>query len=95
MPQLILVGGGLFATHNCNLNVGSGYRVMKNPAPPLTGGPNGPFFEHSRVGPADFTEGMSNTCAVTETVRSTASSTYANDPLGVFLVKGDNSTTGP
>ncbi len=38
---------------------------------------------------------MSNTAAVTETVRSTATSTYANDPLGVFLVTGNNSTTGP
>ena len=38
---------------------------------------------------------MSNTAAVTETVRSTSSSTYATDPLGVFLVTGNNSTTGP
>ena len=95
VPQLISVGGGLFATHNYNLNVGSAYPVVQNPAPPLTGVPNGPFFENSRVGPADFTDGMSNTAAAAETVRSTASSTYANDPLGVFLVTGNNSTTGP
>ena len=38
---------------------------------------------------------MSNTVAVTETVRSTATSTYATDPLGVFLVTGNNTTTGP
>ncbi len=54
-----------------------------------------PFFENSRIGPASFTDGMSNTAAVTETVRSTSSSTYATDPLGVFLVTGNNSTTGP
>ena len=45
--------------------------------------------------PASFTDGMSNTAAVSETIRSTPSSTYATDPLGVFLVTGNNSTTGP
>jgi prepilin-type N-terminal cleavage/methylation domain-containing protein/prepilin-type processing-associated H-X9-DG protein len=94
-PDLITVGGVQFATHNYNLNVGSGYPVVQIPVAPLTGSPNGPFFENSRVGPAHFTDGMSNTTAVTETVRSTQSSTYANDPLGVFLVTGNNSTTGP
>ena len=84
-----------FATHNYDLNVGSGYPVVQNPIPPLSGTPNGPFFENSRIGPAAFTDGMSNTAAVTETVRSTSTSTYANDPLGVFLVTGNNSTTGP
>jgi prepilin-type N-terminal cleavage/methylation domain-containing protein len=94
-PELITVGGGQFATHNYNLNVGSGYPAVQTPVPPLTGTPNGPFFENSRVGPEGFTDGLSNTAASTDTVRSTASSTYANDPLGVFLVTGNNSTTGP
>jgi len=94
-PMLITVGGAQFATHNYNLNVGACYSVVQNPAPPLTGVPNGPFFENSRVGPADFTDGMSNTTAVTETVRSTATSTYANDPLGVFLITGNNASSGP
>jgi prepilin-type N-terminal cleavage/methylation domain-containing protein len=94
-PLLITVSGVQFATHNYNLNVGSGYPVLETPAPPLTGSPNGPFYENSRVGPADFTDGLSNTAAAAETVRSTAISTYANDPLGVFLVTGNNSTTGP
>jgi prepilin-type N-terminal cleavage/methylation domain-containing protein/prepilin-type processing-associated H-X9-DG protein len=93
--QLITVSGEPFATHNYNLNTGSGYSVVQTPVAPLTGIPNGPFFENSRVGPADFIDGMSNTAAVTETVRSTATSTYATDPLGVFLVTGNNSTTGP
>jgi prepilin-type processing-associated H-X9-DG protein len=90
-----VVGGEPFATHNYNLNTGSGYSVVQNPGPGLTGTPNGPFFENSRIGPANFTDGMSNTVAITETVRSTASSTYANDPLGVFLVTGNNATSGP
>jgi prepilin-type N-terminal cleavage/methylation domain-containing protein/prepilin-type processing-associated H-X9-DG protein len=93
--ELITVGGGQFATHNYNVNVGSAYPVVQTPAPPLTGVPNGPFFENSRVGPESITDGLSNTTAVTETVRSTSSSTYASDPLGVFLVTGDNKTTGP
>ena len=38
---------------------------------------------------------MSNTVAVSETVRSVPDATYASNPLGVFLVTGDNGTTGP
>jgi len=94
-PTLITVAGAQFATHNYDLNVGSAYPVLQNPVAPLTGTPNGPFFENARIGPADFTDGMSNTAAVSDTIRSTASSTYANDPLGVFLVTGNNNTTGP
>jgi prepilin-type processing-associated H-X9-DG protein len=96
--MLITVGGAQFATHNYNVNAGSAYQqVVQTPLPPLTGMPNGPFYENSKVGPAAFTDGMSNTTAVTETIRSTSTSTstYANDPLGVFLVTGNNSTTGP
>jgi prepilin-type N-terminal cleavage/methylation domain-containing protein/prepilin-type processing-associated H-X9-DG protein len=92
---LIKVGTAQFATHNYNVNSGSTYPVVQAPVAPLFGSPNGPFFENSRVGPADFLDGLSNTVAVTETVRSTPTSTYANDPLGVFLITGNNSTTGP
>ncbi len=92
---LITLSGVQFATHNYDLNTGNTYSVVQNPLPPLYGVPNGPFFENSRMTPASFTDGMSNTVAVTETVRSTPTSTYANDPLGVFLVTGNNSTTGP
>jgi prepilin-type processing-associated H-X9-DG protein len=98
---LITVSGNPFATHNYNMNVGWDYPVCANisaanmPSPAFNGNPNGPFFENSRVGPADFTDGMSGTVAISETVRSQASSTYATDPLNVFLITGDNSTTGP
>ena len=94
-PELILVGGSLFATHNYDLNVGSGYPALQNPIAPLVGSANGPFFENARMSPALFTDGMSNTAAVSEIVRSTSSSTYATDPLNVFLVTGNNTTTGP
>ncbi len=94
-PVLITLSGVQFATHNYNLNTGNTYPVVQNPLTPLFGTPNGPFFENSRMTPASFTDGLSNTVAVTETVRSTPTSTYANDPLGVFLITGNNSTTGP
>ena len=94
-PELITVSGVQFATHNYNLNVGSAYSVLQNPLTPLVGAANGPFFENSNVSPAAFTDGMSNTAAVSETIRSTSSSTYLTDPVGVFLVTGNNSTTGP
>jgi prepilin-type processing-associated H-X9-DG protein len=46
------------------------------------------------VNPAEFTDGLSNTVAVAETIRSTPSSTFATDPTRVFLVTGDNKTSG-
>ena len=94
-PVLITLTGVQFATHNYDLNTGNTYSVVQNPLPPLVGLPNGPFFENSKISPASFTDGMSNTVAITETARSTPTSTYANDPLGVFLITGNNSTTGP
>ena len=93
--MLVKVAGTLNATHNYTVNTGSAYPVVQYPVTPLTGSPNGPFFENSRVSPASFTDGMSNTAAVTETVRSMPGSTYATNPLNVFLVTGDNATTGP
>ena len=94
-PVLINVGGPLFATHNYDLSTGSGYPVVQRPISPLSGQPNGIFFENARIGPASITDGLSNTVGITETIRSQASDTYANNPLGVFLVTGNNSTTGP
>ena len=94
-PELITLSGVQFATHNYPLNTGSGYSVLQNPLTPLVGAANGPFFENSRMTPASFTDGMSNTAAVSETVRSGPTSTYLTDPLNVFLVTGNNSTTGP
>ncbi len=96
---LIAIGGENFATHNYDLNVGSTYPLMATfPAgvtSPFSTPPNGPFYENYGVSPAQFTDGMSNTVAVAETIRSNAASTYANDPKRVFLVTGDNKTTAP
>ncbi len=98
---LITVSNFPFATHNYNMNVGSNYPVVGNilaanmPSPAFIGTPNGPFFENSAVSLAMITDGTSNTAAVTETRRSQQTSTFANDPLNVFLITGNNSTTGP
>ena len=94
-PVLVTVAGTLNATHNYNVNTGSGYPVVQYPVAPLTGYPNGTFFENSRSSPSTFVDGMSNTVAVSETVRSIPGSTYLSNPLNVFLVTGDNATTGP
>ena len=96
---LITVGGQSYASHNYNLNVGSGYAVLERfPSgfsSPFLDRPNGTFFENRGVGPADYQDGMSNTVIASETIRATASSTYANDPTRVFLVTGNNKTSGP
>ena len=88
-------GQGMYATHNYNANVGSLYTVVQHPEPPLTGSPNGVFFENSRVRPASITDGLSNTVAISETIRSVPGATFANNPLDIFIITGNNSTTGP
>ena len=82
--MLVTVAGTLNATHNYNMNTGSAYPVVQFPAAPLTGAPNGPFFENSRVSPANFVDGMSNTVAVTETVRSIPGCDVRQQPAGCF-----------
>jgi len=94
-PGLEVVSNGYYATHNYLVNVGSGYSVVQNPAAPLADIPNGVFFENSKVGPQDMTDGTSNTVAVTETVRSIPNNTFALDPLGGFVITGNNSSSGP
>jgi prepilin-type processing-associated H-X9-DG protein len=96
---LITVGGENYASHNYNLNVGSNYPVQATFPPsvvsPFGALPNGVFYENQGVSPAGFTDGMSMTAAAAETIRSNQSSTYATEPTRVFLVTGDNATTGP
>ena len=87
-PTLIPVSNGNYATHNYPMNTGSGYSVVQNPAPPLADIPNGVLSRTRPSRPAAIIDGMSNTVAVAETVRSTLGSTYANNPLDVFLDHG-------
>jgi prepilin-type processing-associated H-X9-DG protein len=92
---LVAVGNGQYATHNYPMNTGSGYSVGQFPAPPLFGPRNGVLFENSAISPAAITDGLSSTVAVAETIRSIPGATYANNPSDVFLITGNNSTTGP
>jgi prepilin-type N-terminal cleavage/methylation domain-containing protein/prepilin-type processing-associated H-X9-DG protein len=94
-PTLEIVSNGYYATHNYPMNVGSGYSVVQFPAAPLADVPNGMFFENSRVTPADISDGLSGTVAVAETIRSIPGDTFARDPLGGFVITGNNSSTGP
>jgi prepilin-type N-terminal cleavage/methylation domain-containing protein/prepilin-type processing-associated H-X9-DG protein len=94
-PTLILISNGLYASHNYNMNTGNGYSVVQFPAAPLTDVPSGVFFENSGISASDVTDGLSNTVGVSETVRSVSGATFATMPLGVFVITGNNSTTGP
>ncbi len=96
---LITVAGENYASHNYDLNVGSTYPLQEvfpaGVTSPFGVLPNGVFFENRGVRPSEFLDGMSNTVAVAETIRSNANSTYATDPTRVFLVTGNNTSTGP
>ena len=86
-----------YAMHNYLLNVGTTYSVVQNPAPPLTGAPDGVFFENSRIGPAQIRDGLSSTAAAAETIRSDTDLGAGNPPLNGFVITGDNAspTTNP
>ncbi len=92
---LVPVGNGLYATHNYPLCTGSGYSIVQTPAPPLYDRPNGVLFENSSVSPAGIIDGMSQTVAIGETIRSIPGATYLNNPADVFVITGNNATTGP
>lgn len=83
-----------YGMHNYLLNVGSGYSVVQNPVAPLTGFPNGVFYENSNVSPAMISDGLSQTAAITETYRSIAG-LPTTDRLNGFVITGNNSTIGP
>jgi prepilin-type N-terminal cleavage/methylation domain-containing protein/prepilin-type processing-associated H-X9-DG protein len=92
---LVPVGNGRYATHNYPMCVGSGYSVVPTPAAPLADVPSGVLYENSATRLAEIIDGTSGTVAVAETIRSVPGATYATDPLGVFLITGNNSTAGP
>lgn len=84
--------------HNYPLNTGTTYPVsLNNPAKtPITG----PFFENSNIGFRDFTDGMSQTVCVSETVKSDPSGPAKWDGVsptnGFVLTSGnDNGFSGP
>jgi prepilin-type N-terminal cleavage/methylation domain-containing protein/prepilin-type processing-associated H-X9-DG protein len=102
-PALVQVGGGVYAGHNYLLNVGSGYSVVQNPPSPLMP-PDGILFENSAVTIAAITDGTSQTVAISETIRSATGAptgfsgpaVFAQDPLGGFVITGNNTAgNGP
>jgi len=101
-PSVAVFGGGRYAGHNYLLNVGSGYSVVRNPPAPLTA-PTGMFFENSAVSIAGITDGTSQSVFIAESLRSEGAPTgfssaaaFAKDPLGGFVLTGNNSAgNGP
>ena len=82
-----------YAMHNYLLNVGTNYTVVQQPAAPLTGVPNGIFFENTGVGSAYISDGLSGTVAISETIRSDPG--LVGNLLNGFVITGNNSTSGP
>ena len=98
-PPMVPIGGGPYSGHNYPLNVGSGYSVVQNPPAPMTP-PDGVLFENSALRFADIPDGTSQTVVISETVRSTAgaptgfsgAAVFAREPLGGFVITGNNTT---
>lgn len=84
-----------YGMHNYLLNVGNQYPVLPQPIAPLAGVPNGIFYENTAVRLAMVTDGLSNTVAISESIRSVPGIAFANDPLNGFVITGNNKTTGP
>ncbi|MFO0892299.1 MAG: DUF1559 domain-containing protein [Isosphaeraceae bacterium] len=84
-----------YGMHNYLLNVGNQYPVVTGPEAPLVGRPNGLFYENAAVRVAAATDGLLNTVAVSESIRSVPGVGFAADPLNGFVITGNNKTTGP
>jgi prepilin-type processing-associated H-X9-DG protein len=83
-----------YGMHNYPLNVGSRYSVVTTPTAPLVGSANGIFYENVAVKVAAITDGLSGTIAISETIRSLPNAQFAADPLGGFVITGNNKTSG-
>jgi prepilin-type N-terminal cleavage/methylation domain-containing protein/prepilin-type processing-associated H-X9-DG protein len=90
-PQQAQVNYGM---HNYLLNVGNQYPVLTNPLPPLVGQPNGVFYENVALRVAAITDGLSNTIAISETIRSMPGFGFNDNPLNGFVITGNNKTNG-
>jgi prepilin-type N-terminal cleavage/methylation domain-containing protein/prepilin-type processing-associated H-X9-DG protein len=84
-----------YGMHNYLLNVGNQYPLLTNPIAPLVGQPNGVFYENVAVKIAAISDGLSNTIASSETIRSVPGLAFATNPLNGFVITGNNKTTGP
>ena len=81
-----------YGMHNYPLNVGTRYSVVQRPEAPLSGMPDGVYYENSAESPATIIDGTSTTVAVGETIRSVPG---LKDLVNGFAVTGNNATTGP
>ncbi len=95
-PQAAQAGYGM---HNYLLSVGSLYPVTQNAlngsGQPLGVRPNGVFSENSATRLGAITDGLSNTAAISESIRSMPGVGFAADRLNGFVITGNNTTSGP
>lgn len=95
-PQRAQPGYGM---HNYPLSVGSQYPVSQTPVDAsgksLGIRPDGVFSENRAVPLGAITDGLSNTAAIGETIRSVPGVGFAVDKLNGFAITGDNKTGGP
>ncbi|WP_165219588.1 DUF1559 domain-containing protein [Aquisphaera insulae] len=83
-----------YGMHNFLVSVGTTCSVVQAPAAPLTGMPDGVFYENSNVGPQSITDGLSSTICVSETLRSNPA-LGSKVLLNGFVITGNNATSGP
>ena len=84
-----------YGMHNYLLNVGNQYSVVPNPIAASSRRTNGIFYENTAVRLAAITDGLSNTIAVSESIRSVPGITFAANTLNGFVITGNNKTNGP
>ena len=92
-PALVLYAGS-----NYSLSAGSGFTVAKQPKPSTMPRPNGLFYEDSTIAVAMIRDGLTQTVAISETVRSSSGAPsnssgldiFASDPLSGYAVPSNS-----
>ena len=88
-----------YGMHNYPVCVGGLYPVVQAPVDAsgnaLGVRPDGIFSENSAVRFAAVTDGLSNTVAIGESIRSVAGVAFRQNPLNGFVITGNNTTSGP
>ncbi len=88
-----------YGMHNYPVCVGSLFPVAQAPVDAsgnaLGSRPDGIFAENSAIRLAAVSDGLSNTTAIGESIRSVPGVAFAQNPLNGFVITGDNKTSGP